>query len=63
MSKSPKAGKTAMTKGAVARIQSSSAKTNGGSVPKGTFASRAQRASAKNSKQSSNPSFQKTSSA
>lgn len=41
-------GKTPMTKEAAARIQSSEAKEHGGGVPKGGFASRAQRAAEKN---------------
>jgi hypothetical protein len=40
--------KNPMTPGAASRIQSSTAKSNGGKVPKGSFASRAQRAAAKN---------------
>ncbi len=38
-----------MTKSAAARIQSSAAKSNGGGVPKGHFAGRAQAAATKNS--------------
>lgn len=45
MSKSSKA----MTQDAAARIQSSTAKANGGSTPKDSFASRAQSNAAKNS--------------
>ncbi|WP_298443806.1 hypothetical protein [uncultured Ferrimonas sp.] len=41
--------KTPMTSDAAARIQSTVAKQNGGSVPKGSVASRAQSAAAKNS--------------
>ena len=41
--------KTPMTPKAAAKIQSATAKANGGSVPKGSFAARAQRAAAKNS--------------
>lgn len=41
-----KSGK--MTSKAAARIQSASAKSSGGKVSKGSFASRAQRAAAKN---------------
>ena len=41
--------KTAMTSKSAARIQSTTAKANGGQVSKGSFAARAQRASAKNS--------------
>ncbi len=41
--------KTPMTPKAASRIQSTTAKANGGSVLKGSFASRAQRAAAKNS--------------
>ncbi|MFY8299501.1 hypothetical protein AAEU28_12095 [Pseudoalteromonas sp. SS15] len=36
--------KKSMTKAAAARIQSATAKTNGGEVPKGSFAARAQSA-------------------
>lgn len=35
---------------AAARIQSATAKNNGGKVPKGSFSTRAQRAAAKNGK-------------
>lgn len=42
--------KTSMTTKAAARIQSSTAKANGGKVSKGSFASRAQSSAAKNSK-------------
>lgn len=42
--------KTRMTKGAAVRIQSSTAKANGGKVAKGSFSSRAQKAAAKGSK-------------
>ena len=42
--------KTPMTKSAAARIQSATAKSNGGVTPKGHFAGRAQRAATKNSK-------------
>lgn len=38
-----------MTKSAAARIQSGAAKSNGGGVPKGHFAGRAQAGAAKNS--------------
>jgi hypothetical protein len=48
MSKNLKAGKTPMTREAAARIQSATAKTHDGSVPKGSFATTAQSASAKN---------------
>ena len=41
---------TPMTQQAASRIQSSTAKSHGGSVPTGSFASRVQRAAAKNSK-------------
>jgi len=41
--------KTPMTKAAAARIQSATAKTNGGIVPKDSFASRVTRAAIKNS--------------
>jgi len=47
--KEEKMAKTPMTPKAASRIQSATAKANGGSVPKGSFASRAQRAAAKNS--------------
>ena len=40
-----------MDKNAAARIQSAEAKKNGGMVSKGSFASRAQRAAAKNEKE------------
>ncbi len=40
--------KTPMTPEAAARIQGHTAKQNGGQVPKGAFAGRAQRAAAKN---------------
>lgn len=39
----------AMTPSAASRIQSATAKSNGGSTPKGSFASRAQSAGARNS--------------
>lgn len=42
--------KTPMTNTAAARIQGAQAKANGGQVAKGSFAARAQRAAAKNSK-------------
>jgi len=42
--------KSKMTSAAASRIQSSAAKSNGGSVSKESFASRATSASAKNSK-------------
>ncbi|SQD79592.1 hypothetical protein [Moritella yayanosii] len=45
--------KTPMTSDAAARIQSSTAKQNGGSVNKGGFAARATSAGAKNSNGSS----------
>jgi len=38
-----------MTKSVAARIQSTAAKSNGGGVPKGHFAGRAQAGAAKNS--------------
>ncbi len=44
-----KNGKTTMTKAAAARIQSAEAKSNGGGVSKGSFASRAQSAAASTS--------------
>ena len=43
--------KAKMTPEAAARIQGNAAKQNGGQVPKGDFAGRAQRAAAKNQKQ------------
>ena len=43
--------KTPMTPEAAARIQGNAAKQNGGQVPKGDFAGRAQRAAAHNQKQ------------
>ena len=45
-----KGGKTAMTRRAAARIQSSTAKRGGGKVSKGSFAARAQRAASKSLK-------------
>lgn len=39
----------AMTRSAASRIQRSTAKSNGGRTPKGSFASRAQSAGARNS--------------
>ncbi len=42
--------KTPMTNTAAARIQGAQAKANGGQVAKGSVATRAQRAAAKNSK-------------
>lgn len=45
--------KTSMNKGAASRIQSASAKSTGGQVSKGSFASRAQSAAAKNSTKNS----------
>ncbi|TFH93606.1 MULTISPECIES: hypothetical protein [Vibrio] len=44
--------KTPMTPEAAARIQGNAAKKNGGNVPKGDFAGRAQRAAHNNQKQS-----------
>jgi hypothetical protein len=41
--------KGTMTKTAASRIQSTTAKSSGGETPKGSFASRAQSAAAKNS--------------
>jgi hypothetical protein len=41
-------GKAQMTAVASSRVQSTTAKTNGGNVPKGSFASRAQSAAATN---------------
>lgn len=38
-------GKSTMTSAAASRIQSATARANGGSVPKGSFAARAQSAS------------------
>ena len=43
--------RTPMTATAAARIQSATAKANGGSVPKGSFAANAQSVAAKGSKQ------------
>lgn len=43
--------KTAMTAEAASRIQSSTAKANGGKVEKGSFAARAQSIAAKNANQ------------
>jgi hypothetical protein len=43
------AKQTQMTTSAAARIQSATAKTNGGSTPKRSFGARAQSAAAKNS--------------
>lgn len=43
----PKVPANPMTQTAVARIQSATAKANGGGVPKGSFVARAQRAAAK----------------
>lgn len=40
--------KTSMTPKSASRIQSATAKQNGGSVPKGSFASRAQSTAARN---------------
>ena len=40
--------KTKMTPEAAARIQSATAKSNGGTVPKGSFSSRASSAASKN---------------
>ena len=42
--------KAPMTQTAAARIQSGAAKGNGGQTPKGSFASRATRAAARNGK-------------
>lgn len=42
--------KKVMTTAAAVRIQSSTAKTSGGTVSKGSFAAKAQSAAAKNSK-------------
>lgn len=42
--------KAKMTKAAARRIQSATAKSNGGKVPKGSFAARATRTAAKKSK-------------
>jgi hypothetical protein len=41
-------GKTTMTQAAASRIQSSTAKSSGGKVPKGSFAARATRAATHN---------------
>lgn len=46
-------GKTPMTPNAASRIQGATAKQNGGSVNKGSFAARASSAGAKNSGNSS----------
>ena len=46
----PSSPVTPMTGTAAARIQSATAKTNGGSVSKGSFAARAQSAAAKGGK-------------
>lgn len=46
----PAAPVTPMTEAAAARIQSATAKANGGPVPKGSFAARAQRAAVKSGK-------------
>ena len=43
-----KATKSPMTPAAASRIQSSTAKANGGKVPAGSFSSRAQSGAAKN---------------
>ena len=43
-------GKGSMSSKAASRIQSSTAKSGGGKVSKGSFAARAQRAAAKNTK-------------
>lgn len=45
------AKQTQMTTSAAARIQSATAKTNGGNTPKGSFGARAQSGAAKNSLQ------------
>ncbi|MBS9824350.1 MULTISPECIES: hypothetical protein [Vibrio harveyi group] len=45
-----KAKPTPMTPSAASRIQGAQAKANGGQIAKGTFATRAQSAAAKNSK-------------
>lgn len=45
-----------MTKADVSRIQSATAKSYGGSVPKGSFAARAQAATASNSRPPNGPS-------
>ena len=45
-----------MSKAAASRIQSASAKANGGSVSKGSFAARAQSAAATNSRPPNGPS-------
>jgi hypothetical protein len=42
--------KTPMTKEAASRIQSTTAKSNGGEVPKSSFSSRASSAASKNTK-------------
>lgn len=48
-SKGSKSSSTPMTQAAASRIQSSTAKAHGGSVPAGSFAARAQSAAANNS--------------
>jgi len=40
--------KSTMTRAAASRIQSATAKANGGAVPKGSFAAKAQSAASKN---------------
>ena len=50
MGKKNSSSKTKMTLTDAARIQSTEAKQNGGKVSKDSFASRAQRAAARNSK-------------
>ena len=50
MGKGRASGKSGMTAKAASRIQSASAKSGGGKVAKSSFAARAQRAAAKNSR-------------
>lgn len=49
-SSSKGSGTAKMTSSAASRIQSTTAKANGGQVPKGSFSSRATSAAAKNGK-------------
>ena len=45
-----RSGKGGMTSKAASRVQAAAARSGGGKVPKGSFASRAQRAAAKKSR-------------
>lgn len=45
----PSQARTPMTPAAAARVQSATARTNGGQAPSGSFAARAQSAAARNS--------------